>query len=150
MAEEHAFDATDAVAEANANREIKRREREDADVWRRILHSKQGRAWLYRRLERCHIYASTFVPGQSDVTAFQLGEENIGKRLMLEAQDASPDLYVQMLKEQREEEKRLDEVRRTEQKRREEAERSPTPEEMMGELPPPAGWPGGPPMAKKK
>lgn len=143
------YDAADPAAEANAKREEARRERQDADVLRLLMHTKPGRAFLYRRLERCHIYASTFAPGQADVTAFQLGEENIGKRLMLEAMDASPDLYVLMIKEQREESKRLDDVRRTERKNREAEERPPSAQEMMPDLPPPAGYPGGAPLPKK-
>ena len=86
----------------------------------------------------------------STVTAFQLGEENVGKRLMLEAQSASVDLYVQMIKEQRAEEARLDEVRRREQRNREQAEAAPTAEELMAPLPPPAGYPGGPALKPKK
>lgn len=150
MAEEiltETFDAADPAAIDNAKREEKRREREDADVLRIIMHTKQGRAWLYRRLESCHIYTSTFQPGQPDVTAFALGEENVGKKLMVDAIAASPDLYMTMIKEQRDEEKRLDAVRRTERKNREQRDpaASMTPD-LVPHLPPPAGYPGGPPL----
>lgn len=144
------FDATDPAAIANAERDSTRHVRQDADAIRWLLKAKNGRAFFYRRLQLCHIYSSTFAPGQPDVTAFQLGEENVGKKLMMEAMDASPDLYMLMIKEQREESKRLDEVRRTEQKNREQAERGTKVEELMPDLPPPAGWPGGPPLPKKK
>lgn len=150
MAEEaEPFDATDPAAINNAEREAKRQAKQDADALRSLMLSKAGRAFLYRRLERCHIYATTFAPGQPDVTAFNLGEENVGKQLMSEAMDASPDLYVTMIKEQRDEAKRLDQVRETEQRNRENAERPPSAEEMVAPLPPPAGYPGGPPLKKK-
>jgi len=144
------FDAADPAAIDNARREEKRKAREDADVLRLIMHSKQGRAWLYRHLERCNIYGETFAPGQGDVTAFKLGQENIGKQLMLAAMDASSDLYVKMVNEQREEAKRLDEVRRTERKNREANDPSATvPQDFVVDLPPPAGYPGGPPLPGK-
>src|SRR6267154_4206594 len=104
------FDASDPAAAANAEREAARKARDDADVLRKLMFSKQGRGFLYRRLEMCHIYGNTFAGEETHVSAFQQGEENVGKRLMLEAMDASPDLYVQMIKEQREESKRLDQV----------------------------------------
>lgn len=152
MAEEtlETFDATDVAAEDNAKRDAKRRERQDADVLRNVMRTKEGRAWLYRQLDLCHIYTATFAPGQADVTAFQLGEENIGKRLMMAAIDASPDLYMAMIKDQRDEEKRLNEVRRTERKNREEAEQGASAEKQVAPLPPPAGYPGGPALKKTR
>ena len=151
------FDATDPAAIANADRESKRKAREDADILRFLMQTKKGRAFLYRRLEMCHIYGAgltagiTFAPGQPDMTAFQLGQENIGKRLMMEAMDASPDLYVQMMREQREEEARLDEVRRREERNREVQNRPMSEGELklVYDLPPPAGYPGGPALPKK-
>lgn len=145
------FDAADPAATDNANREERRKAREDADVLRTIMHSKQGRAWLYRLLEGCHIYSSTFMPGQSDVTFFALGEENAGKKLMNAAIDASADLYMQMIKDQREESRRLDEVRRTERKNREanDPHGSSLGDGLVPHLPPPAGYPGGPPLPTK-
>lgn len=144
------FDASDPAATDNANREARRKARDDADQLRLIMHTKQGRAFLYRLLERCNIYGDTFTPGQADATAFKLGQENIGKQLMLATMDASADLYVQMIKEQKDEEKRLDEVRRTERKNREAQEPgAPLTPDLVPDLPPPAGYPGGPPLPKK-
>lgn len=145
------FDAADPAAIDNANREEKRKAREDADVLRLIMHSKQGRAWLYRQLERCNIYGETFSPGQADVTAFKLGQENVGKQLMLACMDASSALYIKMIDEQKEEQKRLDEVRRTERKNREAEDPAASPSmEFVKDLPPPAGYPGGPALPAKK
>lgn len=114
------YDATDPAAEDNAKRDEARRAREDADVLRSILIKKAGRAWFYRQLVKCHIYGSAFAPGQPDVTAYALGEENIGKQWMLAAMSASSDLYMKMMDEQKEEESRLDEVRRREERKRRE------------------------------
>lgn len=144
------FDAADPAAEANAKRDASRQDRDDADVLRLLMHTKQGRAWLYRFLSKCNIYGETFSGEQTHTSAFKQGQENIGKQLMLETQGASVDLYMKMIKEQQDEEKRLDEVRRKERKVREEAEAPPTAEEMVSSLPPPAGYPGGPPLTKPK
>lgn len=144
------YDSTDPAAEANAKRDEARSRREDADTYRLIMHTKPGRAWLHRRMVECHIFGQTFMPGQPDVTAFQLGEENIGKRWMVSAMAASPDLYMRMIKEQQDEELRLDEVRRREQRSREHSEAPPNPEDMVSvHLPPPAGYPGGPALPKR-
>lgn len=144
------FDASDAVAESNAKRDVARRERADLDVMRGVMHTKQGRDWLYRFLNACHINNTPFAPGQPDVTAFHLGEEHVGKQVLLLAMTASTDLYMKMIQEQQEEERRLADVRRTERKNREEREDGPTnPAAMVAPLPPPAGFPGGPPLPKK-
>ena len=133
------FDASDQAATDNASRDAAAKARAEADQLRKIMHDKQGRAWLYRFLERCNIYGESFTPGQPDVTAFKLGNENIGRQLMLSAMDASTDLYVKMVNEQREEERRLDEVRRKERKNREEREGPVDVKSMLNDLPPPSG-----------
>lgn len=144
-----AFDASNPVAEDNARRDAARLQRQDADVLRAIMHSKEGRSWLYRKLASCHIYESPFSAGQPDVTAFALGEQNVGKKLMVETMSASADLYMKMIKEQQDEEKRLNEVRRTERKNRERDEQPVSAADQVAPLPPPAGFPGGPPLPKK-
>ena len=143
-----AFDATDTAAENNVRREAARIQQADADYYRLIMHTVKGRAWLHRRLSECKIFGDTFAAEQTHVTAFSLGQENIGKRMMAAAQNASADLYVQMIKEHQVEEARLDEVRRTEENKRTADERPPNPEDMVVPLPPPAGYPGGPPLQK--
>lgn len=142
------YAADDVAAEANAKRDVARIAREDADVIRKLMHDKQGRAWMYRFLAKCNIFGDSFVPGQSDVTAFRLGQENIGRQLWLAVQDASIDLYMTMIREQQAEEQRVAEVRRKERKNRDEAENPQGLVEGMIDLPPPAGYHGGPPLPK--
>lgn len=143
------FDAADPAAESNAKRDQARIEREDADVLRTIMHTKQGRAWLLRQLDACHINNSPFAAGQPDVTAFHLGEEAVGKRLLIAVMAASVDLYMKAIKESQEEERRLTEVRRKEREKREERDAPTDVRELAFPLPPPQGFPGGPPMPKK-
>jgi hypothetical protein len=144
------FDATDTAAEDNARRDQARFAREDHDVLRNIMHTKQGRAWLLRRLDECHINNSPFAPGEPDVTAFHLGEEAVGKRLLLSAMTASVDLYMKAITEGQAEAQRVNEVRRREAKNRRESEGPIDVTELVAPLPPPAGYPGGPPLPTKQ
>lgn len=140
MTETFSFDAGDPVAENNANRDEARRQREDAETVRRLMSHRNGRAWLFRLLERCHIYTSPFSPGQPDTTAFALGEQNIGLRL-LEAAQAFPDLYMTMLAEARREDERVAGLRMDEERKRQGEENIAV--QMQGfDLPPPDGRPG--------
>ena len=144
------FDASDTAAEANARRDEARRTRNDLDVLRTIMHTRQGRDWLYRFLDSCHINNTPFAAGQPDLTAFHLGEENVGRKLLLTAMAASVDLYMKMIKEAQEEEVRVNEVRRKERINREERDGPIDIEKLVAPLPPPAGYPGGPPLPKKE
>ena len=144
------FDASDTAAEANARRDEARRNRNDLDVLRTIMHTRQGRDWLHRFLDSCHINNTPFAAGQPDLTAFHLGEENVGRKLLLTAMSASVDLYMKMIKEAQEEEIRVNEVRRKERINREEREAPIDFEKLVAPLPPPAGYPGGAPLPKKE
>jgi hypothetical protein len=150
MAEEapEPFDASDAVAVNNAQRDAERIRREDADVIRAILHSKKGRAWMIRQLDRCHVNSpAKFVVGQPDATAHNLGLEAYGLMLLQDVMAASVDLYMKAITEQQEEVRRQNDVRRNEAKRREEAERGQSGMAAMEALPPPEGFPGHTPPA---
>lgn len=69
------------------------------DTIRTIMSTPHGRQWIYGILERCHIYGNPFVPGQSDSTAFNLGEANIGRIFLADVQEAASELYLTMLQE---------------------------------------------------
>jgi len=150
---EEPFDASDAIAENNARRDAERTAREDTDVLRTIMHTKKGRAWIIRQLDRCYVNdPAKFAEGRADTTAHNLGRESYGLLLLQDVMAASVDLYMTAIKEQQEEMHRQAEVRHSERRRREEAERGPTAEEMVGSLPPPKGFPGHkpPPAPPKK
>jgi len=138
-----AYDATDQVAENNARRDLERQAREDADVLRLIMRTKQGRAFIVRQLDRCHVNSpNKFVRGDPEATAHNLGRESYGLELLKDVMGASSDLYMVAIKEAAEEEKRKGDWRRSEARKREEAERPLTAEDMVGHLPPPRGYPG--------
>ena len=144
MAEDQApYDATDETLENNVRSEAARVKREDADVLRKIMQTKTGRAWLYRQLDRCNIYSFSFSGEETHLTAYKLGAENYGKQLMLETIDASGDLYLTMIREQREEESRqAKEVKKRAEKAAGVNQPPLTPQDQSPDLPPPPGWPG--------
>lgn len=141
------YDASDPVAENNAHRDEKRKQREDLETVKRLLSHKSGRAWFHRLLSRCHIYDTPFQPGQPETTFFQMGQENIGKQMMMEAINACPDLYLLMLAEARKEEERLSGIRMDEEKKRQGEDEAAIRTQGF-DLPPPARWSGHVPPPK--
>ena len=98
-----------SVIDANDEKQVKdaksaagRRAAVDKTVVEALLNHQDGRAWIRRKLEMCHIFQSSFVPGSLESTAFQEGERNIGLRILIEVQQF-PDQYVLMIKEGNEE-----------------------------------------------
>ena len=96
------FNAADPKQIEAAKKEDGRVRRQDRDFYQVCMATPERRASFYRLLERCHIYATPADTMNTNRTYFNLGEENIGKQLMLSAMDASLDLYLTMLKESRE------------------------------------------------
>ncbi len=94
-----AYNADDEKQVKTAQKKAKLNEAIKLDVIRGVMNTASGRQWIYGFLESCHIYGNAFCPGQSDVTAFNLGEENVGKRLLADVQNSAPDLYLQMINE---------------------------------------------------
>ncbi len=143
------YDASDEVAENNARSQQGRWRREDLDVLRKLMHDAKGRAWLYRFLDRCYIFVDPFAAEQTHATAHNLGAQNVGKALMLDAMEASTDLYVKMVKEQKEDERRqAKEMQRRNEKAEGKGEPPLTPAAQTPDLAPPAGWPGHVPPAR--
>lgn len=68
-----------------------------------IMAFKRGRAFVYRLLETCGIYRSSFA-SEALAMAFREGERNVGLRLLSEVTEVSPEKYHTMLKEARERE----------------------------------------------
>jgi hypothetical protein len=66
---------------------------------KRIMGDSAGRKWMYDLLVRCHIWQTPFAAGQSDVTAFRIGEQNIGLQIFADVIAAAPQEYVLMMNE---------------------------------------------------
>ena len=62
-----------------------------------VMGTPQGRRFVWRLLDRCHIYTSSFT-GNSE-TYFREGERNIGLMLFADINTSCPGLYATMQKE---------------------------------------------------
>lgn len=98
-------------ADVRKQRRIARAQRKDEIVFlARLLAEPVGRRWLYQKLEECHIYSTSFTTNALAM-AFNEGERNVGLRLVAELTAASPENYLQMLKEVEDERRNVDESR---------------------------------------
>jgi len=78
-------------------KEKSRRENEVVDT-QYILSSFNGRRFLWRYLELCGVFKTSFSP-ESSQAAFNEGQRNVGLRLLSDINEANPDAYLQMMKE---------------------------------------------------
>ena len=90
------YDASDPEQVNQRRRDVGRRTRASREVLRNVMSSSQGRAWLWDMLSDCNIFGNPFVPGAHDVTDFNLGEQNAGRRLMSQMLLADAKAFVQM------------------------------------------------------
>ncbi len=72
-----------------------RQDKDDNDL-RFLLSSDQGRRFIWRILELCGIYKSSFT-GSSE-TFFLEGQRNIGLKLISEVLRVDPESYLKMIK----------------------------------------------------
>lgn len=75
------------------------RERELEDV-RFLLNTKEGRRFLWRLLSLTGLFQSSFTGNST--TFFKEGSRNIGLQVLADINDANPEGYLLMLKENRE------------------------------------------------
>ena len=71
----------------------------DEGVVRSVMSDPVGRGWMYRRLERCHIFKTSHT-GNALNTAFAEGERNIGLMFLDDIMRACPQQYTQMMEEE--------------------------------------------------
>ena len=88
------------VKEAGKREKILRHRESEDLKW--VLSTRRGRRFYWRVLSRCGIYKSSFEP--SAKIYFNEGERNIGLFLINELMTYCPEVHVQMIKEEKEEE----------------------------------------------
>jgi hypothetical protein len=144
-------DASDEVLENNLRSEQARKAREDTKVVLDILSSRQGRAWWHRVMSMTNMLVSAHHGERTHDTSFALGMKEVGQWLFLEAQKASLDLYVQMIREAAEEEERqAKEVKKRNDRAAGKLDEPLTPAAQYPDLPAPPGWPGHSPANPPK
>jgi hypothetical protein len=101
MTEEKNYNAAD---EAQVKESVKRqksfRDRELNDV-RHVMSSKEGRRFFCRYQKLCRVHEVSFTG--NNTTFFQEGERSVGLRMLADLNEAAPELYIEMLREELEE-----------------------------------------------
>lgn len=98
------YDPTDIRGNEAADQARKDKERLQAELqaddFKSVLSTPQGRRLIWRLLDKCGVYRSTFRPNSE--AAFLEGQRAIGLYLLLDLQDLCPDRLVEMLAEAKE------------------------------------------------
>lgn len=78
--------------------EQKREHQKNIDDVRKILKTPEGRRYFWRKMSECGIFHSSFNPN-SNQTAFNEGERNIGLGMLDEINEADVAAFAQMQNE---------------------------------------------------
>ena len=92
------YDASDPDQVARRKGEDKRRREREANDLRAVLQTDQGRRVMWRLLEHCGVFRSTFT-GHGARDAFNEGARNVGLFVMGELIAADPDALTSMMQE---------------------------------------------------
>ena len=96
------YDASNKKSVNNARKKAAARNKKRLEVIQLLMQHRDGRAWIYEILERCHIYTTSFVQGDPHATSFREGERNVGNQLLIDVLTAATDEYLKMVKEGKE------------------------------------------------
>jgi hypothetical protein len=94
-------DASDGRAVRKRQQDLRRVQRADADVLRKVMLSPAGRSWLWRKLEACRAFTPSYIPGNTSPqdALYYEGQRKLGLDLLSEVMLASTDLYLTMVRE---------------------------------------------------
>lgn len=98
-------------AKAEADERNKLASQTELDDFKWLMSSKRGRRFVWRLLEKCGVYRSSFNHSGS-ITAFNEGARNIGLMVLDQIHGSCPDQFSVMLKEQRDVRNDADDRRR--------------------------------------
>lgn len=91
------YDANDTKTVNNARKKEARFRQRRKNFVRQMMQDEDGRLWLYDLLEFCNIYVNPLAPGQTDVTFHNIGQANVGRKLLVDINEAAPELYMQLM-----------------------------------------------------
>ena len=92
------YDASDPKAVREAKAKAKSKDLIAIEGLKATMGTEAGRLWLFTILDACGVFINAFSPDPG-VMAFRCGEQNIGLQLISDMHEASPELYMLMLKE---------------------------------------------------
>jgi hypothetical protein len=93
------FDASNPQAVNAAKKRAARERAEDLRIVKIVMDAQDGRKWMYRLLNSCNIFSTTFIAGDPYASAFHEGQRDRGLRILSDIMEACPDNYVKMCKE---------------------------------------------------
>lgn len=99
---EEPYNAGDPKAVNEARKKAARERKEELEFISAIMSSPQGRKWMFNIMNICKTFTSPIVPGDTHFTYHNLGEQNIGKKLLQDINDGAPQQYMVMITEARE------------------------------------------------
>ena len=71
----------------------------NSSIIKMLMDTIEGREWLYNKLDFCCVFATPFVAGKPDATAFLCGLQEVGHHLQAEIMQNSPNEYFLMTQE---------------------------------------------------
>jgi hypothetical protein len=92
------YNASDPRSIRRAARAAKAEESQSSSVIASLMSAPSGRSYIYRLLEKCHIFSSSFSTSPLS-TAFAEGERNVGLQILGDLMRFVPDQYLQMIRE---------------------------------------------------
>jgi len=92
------YDASDPRQVKERLHQLRMHEHIKDEVLKKLVGSREGRAWLHAVLERTHIWRSSFAL-DALAMSFAEGERNIGLSILADLMQAAPDQYLAMVKE---------------------------------------------------
>lgn len=95
---EQSYDTSDKEQVNTARKKASRTKADRLKFIAAAMTHEQGRAWYYDILSFCKIYSGCFADDPYR-TAFLCGQANVGARILSDIQEAAPENYLQMLKE---------------------------------------------------
>jgi hypothetical protein len=87
------------IKEAKKRDKFQRDTELDEVKW--VLSSKKGRNYIWRLLGRCGIYTQSFHQNNS-IMSFNEGRRAVGNEVLIDINEADPDGYFAMMRENRE------------------------------------------------
>lgn len=100
VSEPEVLDTGDAASVKKVIREAKTAAMRDKEWLTSSMSTLEGRRWYWNFLVGCHVYHDPFSRDPL-ITAHNCGEANIGRQLLAALENASPSLYLSMIKENR-------------------------------------------------
>lgn len=94
------FNAADPKQVNAARKKAARLDKQRLDVVEALMQNIKTRAWLYDLLNNCDMFGNPLVAGDTHMTYFKLGQQNMGKMLLQDVMQF-PDQYVLMMNESR-------------------------------------------------